>query len=151
MELSREQPPAYVSHNPEDLKLPSVPQQDLKPAHAKVDLTLPNLQSVLANLPEQPSDVRQHSYGLHHASRSDINSQASDRTYTRTNGPFRPSQETAIISPSDTMSIASADGINASSTSVVSLEDPDVRLAAEALSGLGNPGRSTDYAHDSPR
>lgn len=24
--------------------------------------------------------------------------------------------------------------------SVVSMEDPDVRLAAEALSGLGNPG-----------
>jgi hypothetical protein len=28
------------------------------------------------------------------------------------------------------------------STSVVSMEDPDVRIAAEALSGLGNPGAS---------
>lgn len=28
-------------------------------------------------------------------------------------------------------------------TSVVSMDDPDVRIAAEALSGLGNPGEHT--------
>jgi len=142
MELSREQPPAYVSHNPEELKLPSVPQQDLTPAHSKADLTLPNLQSVLANLPEQPPDLRQSHYGLHHASRSDITSQSREHAHSRLYASFRPSNESTMISPSDTMSVASADGVNASSISVVSLEDPDVRLAAEALSGLGNPGRS---------
>ena len=48
--------------------------------------------------------------------------------------------DSAIRSPSDTASIMSFEGQPKRSTSVVSLEDPDVRLAAEALSGLGNPG-----------
>lgn len=48
--------------------------------------------------------------------------------------------ESAVISPTDTASVMSMDERGHRSTSVVSLEDPDVRLAAEALSGLGNSG-----------
>jgi hypothetical protein len=44
-------------------------------------------------------------------------------------------------SPMDTASVRSVqeDGVSRRETSV-SMDDPDVRLAAEALSGLGNPG-----------
>jgi hypothetical protein len=41
----------------------------------------------------------------------------------------------------DRASVASGDE-RRREMSVVSMEDPDVRLAAEALSGLGNPGTS---------
>jgi hypothetical protein len=41
-------------------------------------------------------------------------------------------------SPMDTASVRS-ENTNRRETSV-SMDDPDVRLAAEALSGLGNPG-----------
>ncbi|KAF7846038.1 hypothetical protein BT93_L5499 [Corymbia citriodora subsp. variegata] len=63
----------------------------------------------------------------------------------------RSSMESAIVSPSDTGSVMSMDDHRTyRSTSVVSLEDPDVRLAAEALSGLGNsdPSHRTASQHD---
>jgi hypothetical protein len=49
----------------------------------------------------------------------------------------------------DTGSIASVqDGApERRQASVLSVDDPDVRLAAEALSGLGNPGMSSPSSH----
>jgi hypothetical protein len=43
------------------------------------------------------------------------------------------------MSPSETGSVMSLDEKSARPISV-SMDDPDVRTAAEALSGLGNPG-----------
>lgn len=47
-----------------------------------------------------------------------------------------------IGSPMDTASVWSAQDEKARRETSVSIDDPDVRLAAEALSGLGNPGMS---------
>lgn len=54
----------------------------------------------------------------------------------------RTSNEVDVGSPMDTTSVMSAqdDAARRREMSVVSVDDPDVRLAAEALSGLGNPG-----------
>jgi len=135
MELSCEQPPAYVSHDPEELKLPSVPQQSIRSGPHKSDVTLPNLQTVLANLPERPDipPTASSQQSRSHLPQPDINAHGSQSA-------IRPSRGSAIITPSDTASVTSLDEPGRRSTSVVSLEDPDVRLAAEALSGLGNPG-----------
>jgi len=150
MELSREQPPSYVAHDPEELKLPSVPQQVIRSAPAPSDLTLPDLRTVLANLPDDSSVAasripteQQVFRGERHGRRPE------HRTLPMSNSnPYRPSAvEPAIISPSDTASVMSLDEPGRRSTSVVSLEDPDVRLAAEALSGLGNPGTFPVNAH----
>jgi hypothetical protein len=43
-------------------------------------------------------------------------------------------------SPMDTTSIRSTQDDACRRDTSVSMDDPDVRLAAEALSGLGNPG-----------
>ena len=49
--------------------------------------------------------------------------------------------ESAVRSPSETGSTMSIEERGERrSTSVLSMDDPDVRIAAEALSGLGNPG-----------
>jgi len=139
MELSCEQPPAYVSHDPDELKLPSVPRQNIRPAPQKSDITLPNLQTVLAGLPQRPDvppTTSSSQYGGTHTRQSDSGTSG-------VQGTFRPSNGSVIISPSDTASVVSLDEPSQRSTSVVSLEDPDVRLAAEALSGLGNPGENT--------
>ena len=152
MELASEQPPAYVSHNPDDLKLPSVPQQDLAHSHAPSEVTLPDLKSVLGDLPTKttlsdrtPSiTAYQYTPPIQQNSRNPRRDTA--RTLPkldaspRTIGNPTLSMDSTIRSPSDTASIMSFEGQPRRSTSVVSLEDPDVRLAAEALSGLGNPG-----------
>jgi hypothetical protein len=47
----------------------------------------------------------------------------------------------AMASPSEAGSIRSEEERGRRAKSIISMEDPDVRLAAEALSGLGNPGK----------
>lgn len=47
----------------------------------------------------------------------------------------------AMASPSETGSLHGEEDRGRRAKSIVSMEDPDVRLAAEALSGLGNPGK----------
>lgn len=47
-----------------------------------------------------------------------------------------------MASPLESASVISLEERNGRATSVLSMEDPDVRLAAEALSGLGNPDYS---------
>lgn len=150
MELQRERSPAYQSHNPEDLKLPAVPRSDIPSARSPSDVTLPDLRSVLGELPSKTvhpnvllNAVAQEDHGRNsqlpndHRSRTLPKLDSSAPTY---NGG-RTSMESAVVSPTDTSSVMSMEGRGHRSTSVVSLEDPDVRLAAEALSGLGNSGK----------
>lgn len=114
------QPPAYAQHDPQSLDLPSVPTH-----------TLPSLRSL--DLP----DV--------HASRASI-----ELSPKATWGAFQPPLNSATFpkvpevdvgSPMevDRCSVVSGDD-RRREMSVLSVDDPDVRLAAEALSGLGNPG-----------
>lgn len=144
MELQRATPPpAFISHNPADLNFPSVPCTDVTHAHANAEITLPDLRTVLSR------DFEETSYNAfpdHRVSHLGPASPTSVRSLPRIDpGPgyvngVRKSMESAIASPSEGGSVMSVDEYCARSTSV-SMDDPDVRIAAEALSGLGNPGR----------
>ena len=130
-------PPAYISHNPAELNFPSVPQTDISRAHAVAEITLPGLKTVLS--PDFQEVDYQTSNGGHE-------SPTSVRSLPRIDpGPGyalveRKSLEpAAVVSPSDGGSVMSVEDRGVRSTSV-SMDDPNVRIAAEALSGLGNPG-----------
>ena len=129
MESQRQAPPGYAySHHPDNLKLPSVPQQELHMNHAPADITLPDLKSVLADLPPKT--------GHPNAFSNAVAAREMDQM-----GMPRTSIE------SDAASNMSLDDGTQRSTSV-SMDDPDVRLAAEALSGLGNPGVYAQSPHE---
>lgn len=132
-------PPAFVSHNPAELKLPSVPKTDINHAHAVAELSLPDLKTVLSpgfQATSLPSDSR--SSTIRHESPGSV------RSLPRMDpGPqfeYRGG-EAAVGSPSEIGSAMSVDESAVRSPSV-SIDDPDVRIAAEALSGLGNPSMS---------
>ncbi|KAL1302906.1 hypothetical protein AAFC00_003231 [Neodothiora populina] len=165
MELHRERPPSYQSHNPDDLVLPSVPRSDLSRAtSASSDITLPDLRSVLGDLPAKTvhPNVLYSAAAAKKASghyETSLNSTPRHSTHQDVSSPsgLARSSIDSLVSPSDTASIMSAEEHSQRSTSV-SLEDPDVRLAAEALSGLGksgynrqsNPRSSTAASNGSP-
>jgi len=117
------QPPAYAQHDPQTLNLPSVPTH-----------TLPSLRSL--DLPDA------------HASRASI--ELSPKAVNAQwlppplhSAPFSRVADSDVGSPMevDRCSVISGED-RRRETSVLSVDDPDVRLAAEALSGLGNPGQS---------
>ena len=143
MELQRDPTPTYVSHNPANLTFPSIPQTEINHAHANAEITLPDLRTVLSPEFQEsslPSDYRP--AHLAHDSPTSLRSLPRiDPGPGYANGP-RKSMESAIASPSDAGSAMSVDDRGLRSTSV-SIDDPDVRIAAEALSGLGNPGMWT--------
>ena len=156
MELQRE-PPAYQSHDPTELLLPSVPQSDISiPQSPASDITLPDLRSVLGDLPTKTVHPKalisavnsQQLQNYHDALLPNGNRTASRPDLSPRSRVPRSSIE-SLVSPSDTASVMSFEEQSQRSTSV-SLEDPDVRLAAEALSGLGQSGRahsSIPHAH----
>ncbi|KAF2721147.1 Opi1-domain-containing protein [Polychaeton citri CBS 116435] len=147
--LQKERPPSYyVSTNPHHLQLPSVPKGDVGFQIHQTEITLPDLRTVLSPDFNQTSP-------LQHGLPAPIGSPLSTRSLPRLdaaayqNGAFGAAYngfDTAIKSPSDTGSAMSLDESNARSSSV-SIDDPDVRIAAEALSGLGNP----DFIHSPTR
>ena len=142
MELQHPSPLAYVSHSPADLNLPSVPQTEISGAHAQAEITLPDLKTVLS--PEfhessLPSDLRAPS----RAHDSPISVRSLPRIEQ---GPIygngaRRTTESSMASPSEAGSAMSVDDRGGRPMSV-SIDDPDVRIAAEALSGLGRITRT---------
>ena len=135
--------PVRKHHRPESLDLPSVPRTEVtvqlagavfinSPESKSLDL-LAALAKPRAGLAEpQPTQP-----GLSHFSSNEAI------------GPsVPPSQSSSLVrsnSDADVASAADADSIlsldeNSQPTTVVSMDDPDVRIAAEALSGLGNSG-----------
>ncbi|CAI6294940.1 unnamed protein product [Periconia digitata] len=119
---SQTQPPAYTQHDPRSLNLPSVPTH-----------TLPSLRSL--DLPDtQRLQARGASLDL---SPKSAPSQWSQLSSLHTSA-FPRVPDGDVGSPMDTCSVASANDDLPREMSV-SVDDPDVRLAAEALSGLGNP------------
>ncbi len=139
MEIQRSSPPAYLAHNPADLNLPSVPRTALSRPKVQGEITLPDLKTVLS--PEFEEATRLH--GIHAP-----DTPGSTRSLPRMNpgnasrNEFRSSAEAPVVSPSEAGSAMSVDDRDVRSTSSVSIDDPDVRIAAEALSGLGNPGKT---------
>lgn len=149
MELQQERPPPYQSHHPDQIVLPSVPQSDLALSRSPSDeITLPDLRSVLGDLPSKTvhpnillgAAVARQSQAHHEASFQNDNKAILRPDISPVSNTGRTSVD-SFISPSDSASVMSLEEQSQRSTSV-SLDDPDVRLAAEALSGLGKSGRS---------
>jgi hypothetical protein len=155
MQQERAPPPAYTQHEPESLHLPSVPTHSLPSAPSND--RLPGIRSL--DLPDASAHTRTHSQRasieLSPKSHADPLQWGSlpplnGAPYPRVpEGIPRSSAEMEIGSPMDTASIASAseDYARRREMSVISMDDPDVRLAAEALSGLGSLGGSSGVVH----
>lgn len=154
MEMQQQQerppPPAYTQHEPETLHLPSVPTHNLPGAPANG--RLPGIRSL--DLPDAVPCPRTHTLrpSVEFSPKPQADSSQwgalpplSSATFPRVpEGLPRSSAEIDTGSPMDTASVVSGgeDSGRKRETSVLSMDDPDVRLAAEALSGLGNPGMS---------
>jgi hypothetical protein len=139
--MEQERPPpaySYTQHEPESLQLPSVPTHI---PHIHNHGPLPGIKSL--DLPDMKARHSPHN-SIEYSPRSQSQSQwgmlpvPNNATFPRAPDAM-PREE--MGSPMDTASIRSMqdDGMGRRETSV-SMDDPDVRLAAEALSGLGNPG-----------
>lgn len=141
MEIQRVSPPAYISHKPEDLHLPSVPQTALSRPQVQAEITLPDLKTVLSPDFEEASRLSEYrANGTPGSPPSARSLPPIDPGHAYGNG-IRSSMESAVLSPSEAGSAMSIEERSERrSTSAVSMDDPDVRIAAEALSGLGNPG-----------
>jgi hypothetical protein len=155
MNVQQEHPPAYANE-PDQLQLPSVPQHDFpsnSTSHTRQH-HLPGIQAL--HLP--PTNLaRTYTANNGHVV-VDVTKNASidplqwpyihplaHTTFPQvpTTAP-RTAADESIGSPmDDVQSMPSVEDLhNHKSASVISMDDPDVRLAAEALSGLGNPGQS---------
>ncbi|KAH8731974.1 clock-controlled protein 8 [Phaeosphaeriaceae sp. PMI808] len=161
-EQQRPPPPAYAQHEPESFQLPSVPTH-IPLAHQPND-RLPGIRSL--DLPDATPSARhtpRNSIEMSPKSQFDTPQWAQlpslhSATFPRVpEGLPRGAED--IGSPMDTASVWSAQDEKARrELSVISMDDPDVRLAAEALSGLGNPAdfirsptaRSTTISAPSP-
>jgi hypothetical protein len=138
--LQRAPPPAYTQHEPESLHLPSVPTH--VPSHVPDHARLPGIKSL--DLPDTktrhtPHNSVEYSPRLHYdRSQWGMLPVPGSATFPRAQEGL-PRED--IGSPMDTASVRSTQDENAGRRETsVSMDDPDVRLAAEALSGLGNPG-----------
>jgi hypothetical protein len=145
-EQQRPPPPAYAQHEPESFHLPSVPthlphtQQSNGRLPGIKSLDLPDATPTARHTPHSSIELspRAHLDGAQWGQLPSLHG----ATFPRVpEGLPRMSED--IGSPMDTASVWSAQDEKARRETSVSMDDPDVRLAAEALSGLGNPGTST--------
>lgn len=124
-----ERPPAYSHTDPDTIVLPPAPQHD-----PQAPIQLPDIKSL--NLPEANRFLAN---GAQHTSQWQLPPAHSVFSPSRSDFP-RPSVE--VASPVDTASVVSYDGNAVRAGSVMSMDDPETRMAAEALSALGNLGMS---------
>lgn len=126
-----------ASRSPETVEWPSVPKHD--PIPSPNEITLPDLKTVLSPEFQRISSPQ---ITNHRASPNGVRSLPRiDPGHNTANGTHRSTADVSMASPVETGSVMSTEDRVARSTSV-SMDDPDVRLAAEALSGLGNPSES---------
>ena len=132
-------PPDYVSHRPESVRLPSVPQHPPLQPRGHVDITLPDLKTVLS--PDFHPATSPTSFIPASPATSTRSVQRIDRYgYSHNNGA-RKSAESAINSPTEINGFRSGDSVARKTASVLSAEDADIRDAAEALAELGKSGK----------
>lgn len=144
MDLQRERPPSYA--HDETLNLPSVPTHELLPPPTSSSaLQLPALQSL--GLPESHSTL---SHTQSHFSTEDRGAKWHHGTLPVSafpsvpSGALRASVELPLASPTTEVG---SDEHGDRAQSVMSMDDPDTRAAAEALSGLRNPGTCHQSFH----
>lgn len=138
-EQQRQPPPAYTQHEPESFHLPSVPTH--LPSRSRDNGRLPGIKSL--DLPDAKArHTPRNSIDLSPRSQFDTSQWSMSSSLNGATLPRVPDDlpREEIGSPMDTASVRSFqdDAASRRETSV-SMDDPDVRLAAEALSGLGNP------------
>lgn len=141
-------PPAFPHPNDSSLlKFPDVPSTELPPiqppsAHNQADNTLPSLATLTGShqprrFPSQPPDSN--SFGHLSANISpwpSLNPLSSYYAPSHAHAAESPARMDVDASSSSAMSAASPDCFHDGRASSVSLDDPDVRLAAEALGDL---------------
>jgi hypothetical protein len=142
MELQQERPPSYP--HDDTLNLPSVPTHELAPpaTHSSA-LHLPALQSL--GLPESQPTFTQFQPSAEKRGAKWQNGSLPVSAFPSTpSGALRASVETPLYSPTTE---AGSDEHGNRAQSVVSMDDAETRMAAEALSGLRNPGMSVQFFH----
>lgn len=147
MELSQERLPSEVVRSPDTTTIwPAVPQHTPEKTPSQGDITLPDLKTVLSPEFERRPSSQDSALAL--------GSPKSIRSLPRIDPGYanitdtRRAGDTAMVSPLGTTSAMSGEDRAVRSTSVVSMDDPDVRIAAEALSGLGNPAGELNDARN---
>ncbi|KAF3009638.1 hypothetical protein E8E13_007484 [Curvularia kusanoi] len=136
-EQQRPPPPAYIQHEPESLHLPSVPTHA---PNRQSNGRLPGIKAL--DLPDATArHTPRNSMDMSPRSVTDASQWGSLPALHSATFPKVPEGLPVDIgSPMDTASVLSAqDEAARRRETSVSMDDPDVRLAAEALSGLGNP------------
>lgn len=123
-------PPSYADHDPASLQLPSVPKHDIGSPQQN-GVHLPDLRSL--GLPEHSTG---HTGEASHAQWQRNSNSVSPNFQPVSNVTARPLAD--VGSPMELSSQMSMEDLRHRDLSV-SMEDADVRMAAEALSGLGNP------------
>jgi len=140
-------PPAYAQHEPESFHLPAVPThiphtpQNNGRLPGIKSLDLPDATPLTRHTPRNSVEVSPRSQfdSAHWSHLPTLGNAALQKAH---DGLSRGGEDAG--SPMSMASVLSADDKTRRETSV-SMDDPDVRLAAEALSGLGNPGTLTHY------
>ncbi|OJD33322.1 transcription factor opi1 [Diplodia corticola] len=163
MEVQAERPPPYTHNDPETLHLPSVPTQDppriVAPAapSAPNGVHLPDLASL--GLPiatpsrNGPSQLDRNGLARY---ATDIQQWQSSGTLQAASLPRAPvtaprtAAEMDVGSPMDTESIVSMDEQVNGNPQKATRNQKEL-LAAEAIVGLGNPGRDTSTLTDGPQ
>lgn len=126
--MLRECPPSYASHDPQTINLPSVPTADPPPIHRE---------RVLPPLPPLPAETK---YRQESAAEIPFTWPSSNPlTAYYQPGPSQLSPKIATRRSTDSpngMDLDLSDSRVRRGGSVLSIDDPDVRLAAEALGDL---------------
>lgn len=147
---SRSPTQQHISHDPTELAFPQVPQHDLTTHKQACDITLPDLRTVLS--PQFEASAQASAEAAFASRCSPMSARSLPPIDVGNNAGYvngtRRSIDLAMASPSEAGSLRSDEERGRRAKSVVSMEDPDVRLAAEALSGLGNPGKMLRSKHD---
>jgi len=143
-EQQRPPPPAYAQHEPESFHLPSVPTHI--PHTTQSNGRLPGIRSL--DLPDAMAARHSPHNSVESSPRPQFDGAQWGQLPSLHSATFPrvpeglPRMPEDIGSPMDTASVWSAQDEKARREMSVNIEDPDVRQAAEALSGLGNPGMS---------
>jgi len=124
-QLERERPPAYTSHDPDTLHLPSVPQHD-----PHLALQLPDIKSL-----GLPSSTQFLANGAQHTAQWQ-NPPAQHVFHTPARSEF-PTRTSEVTSPA--VSVVSHESGNKPQITPT-VDDAETRMAAEALSALGQLG-----------
>jgi len=129
--MLREEPPSYTqSHDLQSLNFPSVPTADLPPIHH--ERTLPPL-------PLAPAEPRYRPEELQFVWPS-----SNPLTAYYQPGPSQLSPKNKSADSPNSMDVDTPDSRGRRGGSVLSIDDPDVRIAAEALGDLRAGGIYTD-------